>query len=249
MSEPRYEPREAPEARTLPIGEAEIGERGYEPVHPRGGAFDLLKKLAAPIVVGVVLLVKFGAVLLKLKFVTTLLSMFVSIAAYASIWGLPFAAGLVALMLIHELGHVFELKRQGVPMSAPLFVPFLGAWVGMQRLPDDAGKEASVALAGPILGSVGAAGFWIAGEAMDSDLLIALAFVGFLLNAINLLPFVPLDGGWAAATLHPRLWKRVRDEHTYGLDLGQRFLIGFVYVGLAVALVFACFQTYVERDL
>jgi Zn-dependent protease len=107
---------------------------------------------------------------------------------------------------VHELGHVIELRRQGVPASAPLFIPFLGAVIGMKELPDDAWKEARVALAGPILGSVGAAACWIAGEALDSELLVGLAFVGFFLNLFNLIPIVPLDGGRAAAALHPVFW-------------------------------------------
>ena len=132
--------------------------------------------------------------------------MLVSIAAYAWIWGLPFAIGFVLLIFVHELGHVLELRRQGVPASAPLFIPFLGAVIGMKELPDDAWKEARVALAGPILGSVGAAACWIAAEATGSELLMALAFVGFFLNLFNLIPIVPLDGGRAAGALHPALW-------------------------------------------
>jgi Zn-dependent protease len=191
----------------LPPAESlEHGERGYEPVHPRGGFLDLLKKLAAPLVALVFLIVKFGGFLLKFKVVTTGASMLVSVAAYAWLWGLPFAIGFVVLIFVHELGHVIELRRQGVPASAPLFIPFLGAVIGMKELPDDAWKEARVALAGPILGSVGAALFWIAGEAWDSDLLVALGFVGFFLNLFNLIPIVPLDGGRAAAALHPVFW-------------------------------------------
>jgi Zn-dependent protease len=205
--DPRFEPVDAPDARSLPPADAyEHGDRGYEPLHPRGGLVDLLKKLAAPIVALGFLLVKFGGVLLKLKVVTTGASMLVSIAAYAWIWGLPFAIGFVLLIFVHELGHVFELRRQGVPASAPLFIPFLGAVIGMKELPDDAWKEARVALAGPILGSVGAAVVWVAGEAADSDLLIALAFIGFFLNLFNLIPLVPLDGGRAAGALHPVFW-------------------------------------------
>jgi Zn-dependent protease len=204
---PTLEPHEAPEARPLPAADAsEHGERGYEPVHPRGGLLDLLKKLTAPIVALGFLIVKFGGFLLKFKVVTTGASMIVSIAAYAWLWGLPFAIGFVVLIFVHELGHVIELRRQGVPASAPLFIPFLGAVIGMKQLPDDAWKEARVALAGPILGSVGAAAFWVAGEAWDSDLLVALAFVGFFLNLFNLIPIVPLDGGRAAAALHPAFW-------------------------------------------
>ena len=132
--------------------------------------------------------------------------MLVSIAAYAWIWGWRFAVGFVFLLLIHELGHVLELRRQGIPASAPLFIPFLGAVVGMKKMPHDVWKEAQVALAGPIVGSLAAFGLWAAGEALDSELLIALAFTGFFLNLFNLIPVTPLDGGRAVAALHPALW-------------------------------------------
>ena len=205
--DPRWRPLEAPEPLTLPdAAHLDPGERGYEPVQPRGGALDLLKKLAIPIVAAGLALLKFGGLLLKLKVVTTGVSMLVSVGAYAWIWGLPFAVGLVLLIFVHELGHVLELRRQGVPASAPLFIPFLGAVIGMKALPDDAWKEARVALAGPILGSLGAAVIWAIGAAQGSDLLVAIAFVGFFLNLFNLIPLVPLDGGRAVGALHPALW-------------------------------------------
>ncbi len=198
---------DAPDARSFPEHDVDrYGERGYEPIKPRSGLTDLARKLLAPVIALGFLIVKFGGLLLKLKVVTTGLSMAVSIAAYAWIWGLPFAIGFVLLIFVHELGHVFELRRQGVPASAPLFIPFLGAVIGMKELPDDAWAEAKVALAGPILGSVGALACWIAAEATGSELLTALAFVGFFLNLFNLIPIVPLDGGRAAGALHPALW-------------------------------------------
>ena len=205
--DPQYEPVEAPEAATLPTADHSVdGERGYEPIRPRSGLRDLVRKVTAPLVGLGLLLLKFGGFLLKFKVFTTGASMLVSIAAYTWIWGLPFAIGFVLLIFVHELGHVIELRRQGVKASAPLFIPFLGAVIGMRELPDDAWKEAKVALAGPILGSVGAAVCWIAGEASGSELLVALAFVGFFLNLFNLIPIVPLDGGRAAGALHPALW-------------------------------------------
>ena len=198
---------QAPEPPTLPDpAPTEPGERGYEPVHPGMGLRDLVRKFLAPILAVGFLVLKYGAVLLKLKVFTTAASMLVSIAAYAWIWGLPFAVGFVALIFVHELGHVLELRRQGVPASAPLFIPFLGAVIGMKQLPDDAWKEARVALAGPILGSVGAAAFLVAADVSGSDLLMALAFVGFFLNLFNLIPIVPLDGGRAVGALHPAIW-------------------------------------------
>ena len=205
--DPRHEPGEAPEPASFPSPELSAGgARGYEPVQPRSGLGGLLRKLAAPFIAAGFLILKYGALLLKFKVITTAGSMPVSIAAYAWIWGLPFAIGFVVLIFVHELGHVIELRRQGVPASAPLFIPFLGAVIGMKQLPDDAWKEARVALAGPILGSVGAAAFWIAAEVNGSELLMALAFVGFFLNLFNLIPIVPLDGGRAVGALHPAIW-------------------------------------------
>jgi Zn-dependent protease len=183
--------------------------RDYEPIQPEAGWKELGKKLLAPLAALAALLAKFktiGLALFKFKIFATSGTMLVSIAAYAWIWGWKFAVGFVLLILVHELGHVLELRRQGIPASAPLFIPFLGAVVGMRQMPDDAWKESRVALAGPILGSIGAAVVWAAGAALDSDFLVALAFTGFFINLFNLLPIVPLDGGRAVAAVHPALW-------------------------------------------
>src|SRR5688500_18301955 len=132
--------------------------------------------------------------------------MLVSIAAYALIWGWSFAVGFVLLLLVHEMGHVVQLKREGIPASAPMFIPFLGAVVAMKRLPDDAAAEARVGLAGPVLGSLGALVPLGIYALTGDELFKALAFVGFFLNLFNLLPVLPLDGGRAMAALSPVLW-------------------------------------------
>jgi Zn-dependent protease len=142
----------------------------------------------------------------KLKLFTTSASMLVSIGAYSLIWGWKFAIGFVLLLLVHELGHVIQLRREGIPASAPMFIPFLGALVAMKQLPKDAAAEARVGLAGPVLGSLAAlvplAIYGLTGE----ELFKALAFVGFFLNLFNLLPVLPLDGGRAMAALSPWMW-------------------------------------------
>ncbi len=142
----------------------------------------------------------------KIKILTTSGTMLVSVAAYALIWGWRFAVGFVLLLFIHEIGHVIQLRREGIPASAPMFIPFLGAVVAMKALPKDAGAEARVGLAGPVLGSLAAlvplAIYGLGG----SELFLALAYVGFLLNLFNLLPVLPLDGGRAMAALSPTLW-------------------------------------------
>ena len=87
-----------------------------------------------------------------------------------------------------------------------MFIPFLGALITLKRLPDNAWNEAKVAIAGPILGGLGAAAVWGLGEYYDSELLVALAFTGFFLNLFNLAPISPLDGGRIVAAIHPVLW-------------------------------------------
>jgi Zn-dependent protease len=160
------------------------------------GAALLLWKLAAPLFL----------VLKNAKFFWAGLTFFVSVAAYTTIWSWKFALGFTVLILVHELGHVIQLRREGVPATAPLFIPFLGAVVGMKGLPKNAWVEAKVGLAGPVLGTVGAAVCLAAAVALDSDLLRALAYTGFLLNLFNLIPVLPLDGGRAAAAVHPAFW-------------------------------------------
>ena len=184
-------------------------QRDYKPIQPEPFWRALLRRIWGPILALGLLIWKAKFVfvaIFKFKVFTTAGTMLVSVGAYALLWGWRFALGFVLLLFVHELGHVLELRRQGIPASAPLFIPFLGAVVGMKQMPPNAWKEAQVALAGPILGSLGAAAVWVAGEAYDSDLLVALAFTGFLLNLFNLLPIVPLDGGRAVAALHPALW-------------------------------------------
>jgi Zn-dependent protease len=171
------------------------------------------RRVLGPLAALALVLLKFGAklkglllLLPKLKILTTSGTMLVSVAAYALIWGWRFAVGFVLLLLVHELGHVIQLRREGIKAGAPMFIPFLGAVVAMKELPKDAAAEARVGLAGPVLGSLAALvplGLYaVSGE----ELFKALAFVGFFLNLFNLLPVLPLDGGRAMAALSPWMW-------------------------------------------
>ena len=142
----------------------------------------------------------------KIKFLGAGLSALVSIGAYTVIWGWSFAVGFVALLFVHEMGHVLQLRREGIPASAPYFIPFLGAVVAMKRMPDDAAAEARVGLAGPVLGSLGILAPLALWGLTGDELFQALTFVGLVLNLFNLLPILPLDGGRAMAALSPWVW-------------------------------------------
>jgi Zn-dependent protease len=175
---------------------------------PRFGA-SVKRRLGALLAALAALGTKLKALLLlipKLKLLTTSGTMLVSIVAYATIWGFPFAAGFVVLLLVHELGHVIALRREGIKASAPMFIPFLGALITARSLGDNALAEARVGLAGPILGSLGSAACIFIWHATGDDIWRALAFTGFFLNLFNLLPVVPLDGGRAMAAMAPWMW-------------------------------------------
>jgi Zn-dependent protease len=148
---------------------------------------------------GLAFLLKFGA----LKTVLTLL---LSFGAYFFVFGPWFAAGLVLMILVHEMGHVVEIRRQGMAASAPLFIPFFGAAIFQRQHPTDALKQAQIGIAGPIAGTVGATvAFVLAGTVYKGtgaeDILLLWAYLGFFINLFNLIPLGMFDGGWILAVV------------------------------------------------
>jgi Zn-dependent protease len=225
---------EAPTPAPAPAPAPPTPQAPQSPLKRAGGA------IAAAIALIVSLAGKLKGVLLllpKLKLLTTSGSMLVSIGAYALIWGWQFALGFVLLLFVHEMGHVIQLRREGVPASAPMFIPFVGAFVGMKRMPDDAAAEARVGLAGPILGSLACLVPLALFAATGNHLFQALAFTGFFLNLANLAPVLPLDGGRAMAALSPWMWLV-----GFGILLGVG--IAFPNPIVIIILVLGGFETY-----
>ena len=227
--------------------------RQYEPIQPRGG-FDwraALRRLWAPLAAIGAFLAKFGVVLLKFKF---LFSMFVSLALYVWIGGWWFGVGLIALLFVHEMGHVLEAKRQGLPVSVPVFIPLMGAMITMKQMPHNAWREARLAIAGPILGSLAALAIYIAAEVTDSRRLAAVAFIGFgallalvfyrpnpILIIILLLAGSELWRRWQLRG-HPQM------QEYYRVAPHLRLIMGLLYFALAAALVFGMHATHVPHS-
>lgn len=149
---------------------------------------------------------KYVGLLLQIGKFKTFLSMIISIWAYAMFWGWSFAAGFVALIFIHEMGHVIALRMMGIRATAPMFIPFVGAHIVMKQMPKDAYVEAVAAYGGPLLGTLGAIGCAGVGFYTQNLFWFALASSGFLLNLFNLLPISPLDGGRIIGVISPKLW-------------------------------------------
>ncbi len=185
-------------------------------------------------------LTKIKAIILllpKVKLLATAATMAVSVAAYGAIWGFAFGAGFVILLLVHEMGHVIALRREGIRASAPMFIPFLGALISARSLGDNALAEARVGLAGPILGTIGSFVCLAVWLVTGHDYWRALAYTGLFLNLFNLLPVVPLDGGRAMAAMTPWMWFA---------GFAGIVVLAFVFPNpiILIIAVFAAFETY-----
>jgi Zn-dependent protease len=168
-----------------------------------------VRRAAGPVGVAAAALAKYGLPLVKLaKFGPTAISMLVSVALMATIFGAPYGIGLLALIAVHESGHLLFARMEGIRAGLPIFLGPFGAVIGLKQPLRDVRQEAVIALGGPIVGTLGAiAALLLAVSAAPGtyahNLLLALAYVGFLINLFNLVPFSPLDGGRVASALSP----------------------------------------------
>jgi Zn-dependent protease len=210
------------------------------PIHPGSGRTPLRKKLGGLLAPLAAVAVKAKSLLFlvgNVKLLATFGSMAVSIAAYAWFFGFTFAIGFVLLLLLHELGHVIQLRREGIKAGAPIFIPFLGAVIASKSLGKDAAAEARVGLAGPILGSIATLvplALWLI---TGHEFWRALAYIGFFLNLFNLIPVVPLDGGRAMAALSPVVWI---------VGLAGLIVVAFLYPSpiLILIVLFGAYESY-----
>ncbi len=185
-----------------------------------------------------------GAAALKWAFVFgKFFAFFVSFALYSYLFrSWEFGLGLVLLILVHEMGHFTEAKRQHIHVTLPTFIPFFGAFVMTRREHVSPWGSALVSLAGPFVGSLGAAAAWAASSFGDAQLLVGIANIGFLLNAFNLLPIGFLDGGSVARAIGQERHGWIRYANGVPVeavppDHGRARTMMVLYVLLAAAIV------------
>ena len=131
---------------------------------------------------------------------------FASVLLYAQMFTWKIAIAFVLLLIVHELGHWYAARSVGIAASLPILVPGLGALTMFREPVRSGAHNALIAIAGPLAGA-GASGICYAyGLVTGNALWIAVAHIGFLLNAFNLLPVLPFDGGRIAGSVSTRLW-------------------------------------------
>ena len=154
-----------------------------------------------------------GFILTKGKFLLlgltkggTVFSMLLSLSVYWNVFGWKWALGVIGSIYVHEMGHVWMLRRFGIPSTAPMFIPGFGAMIRTRHYPKDRIADARVGLAGPMWGLATALVCY--GIYLWTDLPAwgALAHVGAWINLFNLIPVWQLDGahGFRAMTRQQR---------------------------------------------
>jgi Zn-dependent protease len=176
---------------------------------PKRGNSSVFAGLAA---VGVALLAKSKGLLLALKglsagkLLLTVGSMLAMVLFEAQRSGWLFGFGFVVMILVHELGHGYAIKREGLSAGYPIFIPFIGAMIALRGQPRNSLVEARIAIAGPMAGTMAALGATTLFLMTDTRMYLAVAYSGFFLNLFNLVPMSPLDGGRVAQMFSRRLW-------------------------------------------
>ena len=142
----------------------------------------------------VIALTKGKLLLFGLTKFSTLSSMLLSVGAYWTQFGWWFALGLVLSIYVHEMGHVYALRQYGIAASAPMFIPFVGAFVRMKQHPASAREDARVGLAGPIWGTTAAIALFAFWAGTGIPVIGGIAHFAAWLNLFNLIPVWQLDG-------------------------------------------------------
>lgn len=223
---------------------------------PPPSTFDKLRKAAGPIGIALLVVVKFFG---KIKFllfpimkfalpiVKTGGTMALSIGVYAMSWGWKFALGFVLLIFVHELGHLVAARRMGLPVGAPVFIPFMGAFIALKEAPKNAWIEAYVGAGGPVLGATGALLCEVIFLLTGNPLFRALAYTGFLLNLFNLAPVGFLDGGRIVTALSPWLWIVGFLVMSALLVMQPSLLLGLILV-LSLPRIFSLFRAKTDDE-
>lgn len=144
--------------------------------------------------------------LLKIAKVGSLISIFISLGAYALVYGWKFAVALIYLIYIHEMGHLLAAKRKGIKTSNAIFIPFVGALISLKEEPKNANQEAYLAFGGPLLGTLAFLPAIPLFMMTENPFWLLVITLGAMINLFNLMPVHPLDGGRIVGVISTKIW-------------------------------------------
>jgi len=151
-----------------------------------------------------------------------------------------------ASLLLHELGHAVQARREGVPIEGITLWLFGGVAQFKGEFPS-AGAEFRIAIAGPVvtalIGSlaVGIAAATHLPQSVDG-VVVWLGYINFLLLAFNLIPALPLDGG---RVLRAALWAAKGDFRwatRVAADIARAFAFLLIAAGVVLFIAQGAFS-------
>jgi Zn-dependent protease len=155
-------------------------------------------------------------------------SLVLFIGAGAGRWSMNYLIILLGVLFVHEMGHYLAMRAFHYKNVKMFFIPFFGAAVSGQHFNVPGWKKVIVSLMGPVPGIVLGVIVGGAGLVMHEPILVKIALVSMFLNGFNLLPVLPLDGGWV---FHAILFSR-----HYMLDIVFRVLAAVALIASPLVL-------------
>jgi Zn-dependent protease len=166
----------------------------------------------------------------------------VALLSFWYLFGWRDALLMAVIVILHEGGHAAAMRMVGIEVRGVYLVPFFGGAAVPKSAYKTQGHLGFVALMGPGFSLIPtftlAAAFWVTGEA---SLLHAISLFA-LINAVNLLPIYPLDGGLIVNALLGSLSRRLSQVWGWigvltGLGIAlylQSYLIGIPFLVFAL---------------
>jgi Zn-dependent protease/CBS domain-containing protein len=153
--------------------------------------------------------------------------------------GLALALAFFVCIVLHELGHALVAHAEGIPIRGITLFMF-GGVAEMEDEPPSAGKEFLMAIAGPVVSAVLAAGFgvlaWVTdtlgGPAAAVVALGYLASINLIVLVFNLIPAFPLDGGRVFRALVWGLAANLRQATFWASLVGRGFAWVLIFFGI-----------------
>jgi Zn-dependent protease/predicted transcriptional regulator len=158
--------------------------------------------------------------------------------------GLAIVASLLffASLLLHELGHAVQARREGMEIEG-ITLWLFGGVAKFKGMFPSAGAEFRIAIAGPLvslaLGVLFVLAAWlVTGEQRVDAVAAWLGYINLTLLVFNLLPALPLDGG---RVLRSILWQ-ARNDFRWATRVAAGVGRGFGYLLIAVGIAMFIFQ-------
>ena len=176
-----------------------------------------------------VIFLKLGSTLLKVvksaKVIKTGLIVG-SIGAYSYLFTWQMGIALTAMLIVHEYGHVWAMKRKGMKVKGMYLIPFLGA----VAVPDEdfptREVESYSAIMGPIWGGIFSLAMLILYFITQNTIFAGIASFMAFINLFNLFPVNPLDGG--------RILKSIFLSIHNTIGIGIFTIISFLAIGVSI---------------